>query len=100
MNTEEDANEHESQSGSPGTSPGSPAGDNADLAAASREAAISSHRDQPVGVCIVLTAAELAALDIEPGEVNSIRYEVEPEGNCVSISETNEDSQNLSDTRT
>ncbi|MFB6187465.1 MAG: hypothetical protein ABEI86_11440 [Halobacteriaceae archaeon] len=54
------------------------------VAESNPRSAVLSHRDGiPIGVCIVLSVADLEALEISTDEVDSIHYWVDPDENVV-----------------
>jgi len=51
-----------------------------------REASVSKYRDQPLGVCLLLTIADLRELDITVEDTRVVQYWVDSEDNQLKIS--------------
>ncbi len=51
-----------------------------------RIASLSKFHDQPLGVCVVLTAADLTALGINPSGVTTVLYWIDPDEQQLCLS--------------
>ena len=50
-----------------------------------REAIISTYRDTSLGICIILTVADLRALGINTEEATTVQYWIDPETDQLKI---------------